>query len=234
MNRVGLNWMLVVGVMTIVCACADSGSEADDLSELGDLSSEVAKADGNTTLVGSVELGFGRRVLYRSTPRYRAVKFSAEAGTMLEVYVRSKHGDPITWLTDGNLQILAMSDDANEETNSNISIESLAATGDYYIVFRDKHHESHYFDVAPVQLNLPANAPAVETIETVYEARVAASTLAAAQVSASALPFLAKGLFDRWAADKASTPGLQVGAYKLAVAGQSVWLVRKYLPTDEG
>ena len=28
----------------------------------------------------------------------------------------------------------------------------------------------------------------------------------------------------------ASTPGLQVGAYRLTVGTQTVWLVRKYLP----
>ena len=71
---------------------------------------------------------------------------------MLEVYVRSTQGDPITWLVGPNLDIVGESDDANEETNSNISIESLAETGDYYILFRDKNYESHYFDVAPVQL----------------------------------------------------------------------------------
>jgi hypothetical protein len=225
-------WLVV---MTLVCGCAAGGDETlgdnEDFSGLDD-SLAADHATGNTQLVGTTQLGFGRTVLYRKTPRYRAVKFSATAGTMLEVYVRSKHGDPMTWLLDANLDIVAYSDDANEETNSNISIESLAESGDYYIVFRDKHLASHYFDVAPVQLNLPANAPTVASIESVYEAHVAASTLASTKIAASTLPFLAKGLHDRWAGEVAGTPGLQVGAYKLTVGNQTVWLVRRYLPGE--
>jgi hypothetical protein len=131
------------------------------------------------------------------------------------------------WFTDANLHVLDFCDDANEETNANISIESLAETGDYYIVFRDKHLESHYFDVAPVQLNLPANAPTVEQIETVYEGLVTSHALASKAVPATNLPYLAKGLYDRWAADAAST-GAQVNVYALDVAGQRVWFVRSY------
>jgi hypothetical protein len=219
----------VSALLTVVGACADAGDEAEDFGDATSLSG-AADGQGNTKLVGTVAVGFSRTVLYKTTPRYRAVKFHGEAGSMLEIFVRSKHGDPMTWLTDANLHTIAYSDDANEETNSNISIESLAATGDYYIVFRDKDLDSHYFDVAPVRLDLPANAPMVEQIETVYEGLVAAHTLGSKQVAASALPYLAQSLHDRWLADAASTPGLQVNAYALDVAGQRVWFVRKYLP----
>ena len=221
--------MLVAGLMTVVSACAQGGDADDDSFDVAELGAK-SDATPNTKLVGTVDVGFSRRVLYKQTPRYRAVKFHAEAGTMLEVFVRSTQGDPVTWLTDENLDVIAFSDDANGETSSNISIESLAATGDYYIVFRDKYLASHYFDVAPVQLNLPANAPAVADIETAYEGLVASSALASAQIAGTALPFLAKGLHDRWNSDKASTPGLQVGAYALDVSGQTVWFIRKYLP----
>src|SRR5688572_30304331 len=137
--------LLLMAAVTLAGACAQRAEEDEAFSAID----ESAKSDGagNTKLVGTNKIGFGRRVLYTSTRRYRALKFHAEAGTMLEVYVRSTQGDPITWLTDANLEVLAVSDDANEETNSNISIENLDATGDYYIVFRDKNLESHYFDV---------------------------------------------------------------------------------------
>ena len=222
-----LNWLLAMGLMTAVGACAEGGD--DDLSDASELSA-TSNAFANTKVVGSVDVGFARTVLYKSTPRYRAVKFHAEAGTQLEIFVRSTHGDPTTWLTDNNFKVLFHNDDANDETNSDISIESLAKTGDYYIVFRDKHWESHYFDVAPVQLNLPANAPTVEDIEAVYEGHVAAHTLGTTQIASSGLPYLAKTLFARWQSEIAGTPGLQVGAYALDVGGQTVWFIRKYLP----
>lgn len=232
MKCAGLNKLMVVaGLLTVVGACAaDVGEPADDLSEVSALDGKSDTPLSTIKFAGEIELGFGRRVLYTKSPKYRAVKFHAEAGTMLEVYVRSTHGDPVTWLVGPKLDIVGESDDANEETNSNISIESLEETGDYYILFRDKRYESHYFDVAAVQLNLPANAPTVQQIEPVYEGLVANNTLASAEVAGKALPFLAKGLYDRWTADKKAVPGLQVNAYALDVAGQTVWLVRKYLP----
>lgn len=225
-----MNRMLVLSVMTVVCSCAaQAGDEDDDFGDVSELSTKADSSTGNTKLVGTVALGFSRNVLYSRTPRYRAVKFHADAGTQLELFVRSKHGDPMMWLTDASLHTIEFSDDANEETNSNISIESLATSGDYYIVFRDKHLDSHYFEVAAVPLNLPANAPTVEQVEPVYETLVSSHALATKQVAASALPYLAKGLYDRWTTEVTSTPGLSVGAYALDVAGQRVWFIRKYL-----
>ncbi|HEX5062417.1 MAG TPA: hypothetical protein VFV99_23760 [Kofleriaceae bacterium] len=219
-----LNWLLAAGLMTLVGACAEGGD--DDLSDASELSLS-ANAFSHTKIVGDVDLGFSRSVLYKSSPRYRAVRFHAEAGTMLEVYVRSTHGDPTTWLTDVNFKVIAHNDDANEETSSNISIESLAKTGDYYVVFRDKHYESHYFDVAPVQLDLPAHHPMVPDVETIYEALVASHTLATKQISGDGLPFLAKGLYARFTSE-AAAEGAQAAAYAIEVDGETVWLVRKY------
>jgi hypothetical protein len=181
--------------------------------------------------MGEVDLSFGRRVLYTKSPKYRAVKFHAEKGTMLEVYVRSTQGDPITWLVGPHLEIVGESDDANEETNSNISIESLAESGDYYIVFRDKHYETHYFDVAPLQLNKPANAPTYAQFKPVYEGLVNAHTLASTEVKAGTeLPYLPKTLLERWKRESKSTPSVQTNAYAFQVAGQTMWFIRRYEP----
>jgi len=159
------------------------------------------------------------------------VKFHAEQGTMLEVYVRSTQGDPITWLVGPNLEIVGQSDDANEETNSDISIENLAQTGDYYILFRDKHYESHYFDVAPVQLNKPADAPTYQQFKPAYEDLVNAHTLASTEVKpGTELPYLAKMLLERWKREAKNTPAVQVNAYAIQVSGQTMWFVRRYEP----
>ena len=234
MNTTGWNKLLLAaGLLTVMGACAaDVDEGTDDLSEVSALDSKSDAPLSTIKYVGEVELSFGRRVLYTKSPKYRAVKFHAEKGTMLEVYVRSTQGDPITWLVGPNLDIVGESDDANEETNSNISIENLAETGDYYVVFRDKHYESHYFDVAPVQLNKPANAPTYDQFKPVYEGLVNAHTLASTEVKpGTEMPYFPKTLFERWKREAASSPSVQVKAYALQVAGQTMWFIRRYEPT---
>ena len=102
--------------------------------------------------------------------------------------------------------------------------------GDYYVVFRDKQRASSTLNVAVAKVNLPTNAPSVEAVGAAYEALLTAGTLAAHQVSPNGLPFLTKGLYNRWNAEKANVPGLQVAIYNLDVGGQPVYFVRKYLP----
>lgn len=235
MNVIGLNKVLLAaGLLTVMGACAaDTGDGTDDLSEVSGLDAKSDAPLSTIKYVGEVELSYARRVLYTKSPKYRAVKFHAEQGTMLEVYVRSTQGDPMTWLVGPNLEVVAENDDANEETNSNISIESLAQTGDYYILFRDKHYESHYFDVAPVQLNKPANAPTYDQFKPVYEGLVNAHTLATTEVPPSTeLPYLAKTLLERWKREAKSTPSVQVKAYAIEVAGQTMWFIRRYEPGE--
>lgn len=219
----------LAGVLTVVSACAIASDDDADFTEVAEISAG-SNPYSNTRVVGTIDLGFARTVLYAHTPRYRALKFHAEAGTQLELFARSTHGDPMLWLADAGFHVLAFNDDANEESNANISIESLAATGDYYLVFRDKHLESHYVEVAALQLNLPPNAPTVAAVETEYEALVTASALPTMEVPGSWLPYLAKGLYERWRTELSAAPGVQVNAYALTVAGQTVWLVRKYQP----
>ncbi len=221
--------LLAAGLLTAVGACAvDAGDETDDLSEISALDGKSDTPLSTIKFVGDVELSYAKRVLYTKTPKYRAVKFHAEKGTMLEVYVRSTQGDPIAWLVGPHLDIVGESDDANEETNSNISIESLAETGDYYVMFRDKHGESHYFDVAPVQLNKPANAPTYEQFKPAYEGLVNAHTLAGAEVKpGTVMPYFPTTLLARW---KSENKGAQVNAYSIQVAGQTMWFIRLYKP----
>jgi hypothetical protein len=221
--------LLAAGLLTVVGACAvDAGDETDDLSEISALDGKSDTPLSTIKFVGDIELSYAKRVLYTKTPKYRAAKFHAEKGTMLEVYVRSTQGDAMAWLVGPHLEIVAESDDANEEKNSDISIESLAETGDYYVLFRDKHYESHYFDVAPVQLNKPANAPTYEQFKPAYETLVNAHTLAGAEVKpGTVMPYFPTMLLDRWKREAKNTTQ-QVNAYALQVAGQTMWFIRKY------
>ena len=230
-KRSGLWTGFYMSAVLAATGCATSG---DPMLDEDDFSNESALAGGadfasTVKVVGTVDVGFARNINYTSTPRFRAVKFHVEAGAQLELFVRSTQGDPIAWFSDKNFKVIDRSDDANEETNSNISVESVATTGDYYLVFRDKFLENHHFTAAVVRLDLPANAPTV-AIEPVYEALVTAGTLNTVKVATTGLPYLAQALADRWATEVPSTPGLQVGAYRLTVGTQTVWLVRKYLP----
>ena len=222
-------WFLAALLTLVSSACAIAGDPDDDFTNLSEIS-VGSNPYSNTRVVGTIDVGFSRRILYAHTPRYRAVKFHAQAGSQLELYVRSTQGDAMAWLTDIYFNVIAFNDDANDETNANISIGSFAKTGDYYLVFRDKNLESHYFDVAVVQLDVPSNAPSVDAVEAAYESLVTSRTLPTMEVPGGMLPFLARSLYDRWHAEVLATPGLQVNAYALDVDRQTVWLVRRYLP----
>src|SRR5690606_3262488 len=103
-------------------------------------------------------------------------------------------------------------------------------TGDYYVVFRDKKLSPSNLKVAVAKVNLPANAPSVEAVGAAYEAALQQGTLASNQIDPTGLPFLPKGLYERWDAERATVTGLEVAVYEFSVAGQTVWFVRKFLP----
>lgn len=225
-------------VMSAVCSfgCAaetDHASDGEDDELLAELEGQDAKSDVVSWLVknaGDVDLGYEVEVPYTKSPRYRSVKFHANAGDELEIFVRGG-GDPTAWLFNSNYLPVGHNDDMHEETkDANVEVASLSKTGDYYVVFRDKKLASSTLKVAVAKINLPANAPTVEAVGAAYEALVTAGTLASHEVPATGLPFLTKGLHDRWYAQRADVPGLQVAVYSLDVAGQTVWFVRKYLP----
>jgi len=140
-------------------------------------------------------------------------------------------GDATAWLFDSNYLPVAHNDDMNEDSkDANVEVASLRKTGDYYVVFRDKKKDSSTLKVAVAKVNLPANAPSTDAVGAAYEALLQAGTLAAHEVVPSGLPFLPQGLYNRWQTDVGQIAGLEVAVYGVDVAGQNIWLVRRYVP----
>jgi hypothetical protein len=224
--------------MSTVCSfgCTtggDQASDSEDDEQLAQLEGTDGKSDAISWLVqsaGDVRLGYEVNVAYNNSPRYRSVKFHAEAGDQLEIFVRGG-GDPTAWLFDSHYLPVTHNDDMYDgTTDANLEVESLKKTGDYYVVFRDKKLSSSTVKVAVAKVNLPANAPTVEAIGAAYEAALQQGNLASHKITPTGLPFLTQGLYDRWYAERNDVPGLQVAVYSFAVGGQNIWIVRKYLP----
>ncbi len=230
--------LVVVAVMSSVCSfgCATEGEQTGDSEDeelLAQLEGSDGKSDAISWLVksaGDVRLGYEVNVAYTSSPRYRSVKFHANAGDELEIFVRGG-GDATAWLFSSNYLPITRNDDMNEYSkDANLEVASLGKTGDYYVVFRDKKLSSSNLEVAVAKVNLPANAPSVEAVGAAYEAALQQGTLASNKIDPAGLPFLPKGLFERWDAERADVPGLQVDVYEFSAGGQTVWFVRKFLP----
>lgn len=230
---------VVVAVMSTVCTfgCAAGDEQTSDESEDEELLAQLEGSDGKSDAIswlvksaGDVRLGYEVNVAYTKSPRYRSVKFHAEKGDELEIFVRGG-GDATAWLFNSNFLPIAHNDDMYEgTTDANLEVAALGKTGDYYVVFRDKKLSSSTLKVAVAKINLPANAPSVEAVGAEYEKALQQGTLASKKISAAGLPFLPKGLYERWDAERADIPGLQVAVFELSVAGQTVWFVRKFLP----
>ena len=234
MTKRGLLFIVVASTLcTAGCTEEPNPTSSEDEELLSELAGQDAKSDAVSWLVksaGVLELGFDTPVAYTNSPRYRSVKFHATKGDQLEIFVQGG-GDATAWLFDSHMLPIAHNDDMYEgTTDANVEVESLLWSGDYYVVFRDKQRASSTLNVAVAKVNLPTNAPSVEAVGAAYEALLTAGTLAAHQVSPNGLPFLTKGLYNRWNAEKANVPGLQVAIYNLDVGGQPVYFVRKYLP----
>jgi hypothetical protein len=229
---------VVVALMSTVCTfgCAtedELASDREDEELLAQLEGSDGKSDAISWLVqsaGDVRLGYEVNVAYTDSPRYRSVKFHANAGDELEIFVRGG-GDATAWLFNSKFLPIGRNDDMNEDMkDANIEVASLGKAGDYYVVFRDKKLDSSTLKVAVAKVNLPANAPSVEAVGAAYEAALQAGTLASKKINPAGLPFLPKGLFERWDRERADLAGLQVGVYEFSVGGQTVWFVRKFLP----
>jgi hypothetical protein len=221
-------------VCTVGCTGTDSTTEPSDEEMLAELEGQDAKSDAVSWIVksaGDLALGYDKPVAYTKNPRYRSVKFTAQKGDQLEIFVQGG-GDATAWLFDSHFLPISHNDDFSEDTtDANVEVGSLLWGGDYYVVFRDKKLASSTLNVAVAKVNLPANAPSTESVVDAYEALLDNGTLNSKRLAnANGLPFLPKGLFNRWDAERAQVQGLEVDVFGFDVGGQTVYVVRKFLP----
>jgi hypothetical protein len=138
----------VVGALALVACAGDPRTEPDDFAELA-----IAGVKGDAfedMIVGSIEYGevLGG-IAYRYPPRYRIVKFAADAGDRIDLRVRSLDGDPMAWILDDDLSLLGYNDDASSSTlNARVRLEIPAhPSRTHYVVVREYHHADATFQI---------------------------------------------------------------------------------------
>lgn len=145
---------LVVGSLVgslVLAACAQGkGPVDDDFSALGqDVKSDAFSS--KMKIVGSLDYGqTSATVRYTKSPKYRAFKFGGNAGDVVDVWVRSTHGDAVAWVLDNDFHVVASNDDADTTTLDAHVHATLPANASitHYVVFRDYGYATHDFTVA--------------------------------------------------------------------------------------
>jgi hypothetical protein len=184
----------------------------------------------NVRIMGSLEYGAQVTSTSRSGRKYRAWELQGTAGDEVDLRVSSRHGDPVAYVCDADLKILARNDDATDEgaafpTDSHVTIK-LPATGPYLIVVKDYHGEVRRFSVDLRAVPASGPDPVWEAAAQAEVTRLASefTPLEAFAVELSAMPPAAQARYD------ASIAVLEVPhTYRLEVEGRPVYLV---LATD--
>ena len=89
----------VSSLVVIAAACAQHKEVATDTT------SEELRALAAAEVLGDIGLGETRGPLtYTSTPTYRALRLTGNAGDGLDVWVRSANGDARVWLLDARFK----------------------------------------------------------------------------------------------------------------------------------
>jgi ethanolamine utilization microcompartment shell protein EutL len=134
-------------------ACAADKAPVEGELEISGLSDSFddSKADSATSVLVTGTFSFGqyRSVAYSAKPKYRALKFTAAAGTHVDIRVGSSTGDAVAWILDSQLKTLAFNDDAHAET-TDARIQFMIPPGKgttFYIAFRDYDMISATFSV---------------------------------------------------------------------------------------
>jgi hypothetical protein len=142
MHTIYRSVLLIAFVLAAGCATKEEPVESFE-SLVG------GKADaGPAWLIGSLTYGSSSGpVLYRPVPRFRGFSFEGTAGDAVVVDVRSRKGDAIAWVLDGEGNVLGSNDDADPRTlDAHVEV-TLAQTGTHYIVFRDYWLQRQTFTV---------------------------------------------------------------------------------------
>ncbi len=129
----------------LVAGCNGKPDVTDQFTDLGDEKSDSFSS--KLKLGGSLRQGESATVRYTKNPIYRGYKFAGQAGDTVDITVTSTAGDPVTWLLSSTYAIVAKNDDADATTTDSHIVETLAQTGNYYVVFRDYDYGTHYFTV---------------------------------------------------------------------------------------
>jgi hypothetical protein len=143
-------WTLpLLGLAVAVCApaCASSAAEKEAVA---DDAQEYSTWSANWRIAGSLAFGESASERHSGSPRYRAFKFAANGGDTVDIWVRSRNGDPVTFLLNDDFKVVAKNDDASpSNTNSHIATRlPQHRSRTHYVVVRDYDYAAFDFTVA--------------------------------------------------------------------------------------
>ncbi len=144
---------LLATTMLLLPACSTSSVDerepvADEKEPVAETSQGISKLQ--LSIAGSLSHGeTSGLTAYDGFPRYTAYELAGNAGDELDVWVRSQNGDPVAFIVDEDLRILAWNDDASRfDTNAHLKLTLPAkASGTHYVVVRDYWFSKMTFEV---------------------------------------------------------------------------------------
>jgi len=231
-----MRMFLVVVSMVVLSGCAAVGkTESDeDFSDLGGLDEKGDAFSYRLKMLGRLGAGESHRTLYSSTPRFRGYDFVGKGGDRVDIWVRSSHGDALSWLLDDKFNVLAKNDDADATTLDSHLEAVLPGAGDalrrFQIVMRDYDLESHYFTTSfAISAPAPGGDWQARAMQTANQMFRAFSSLAPHRIDVAMLPAAGQ------ARVAASAAGWQAPtAYKLVLEGRDFYLVHAMESVQSG
>jgi hypothetical protein len=158
-----MNLKLCLMMSLVAAGCGGKAATDDDFSSLAGLDEKSDSFSKHLKLMGTLDFDKAATVKYSSSPYYRGYQLSGDEGDVVEIWVRSKNGDPVTWLVDGSYRVVAKNDDADANTTDSHITATLHAGIAYKVLFRDYAWESHYFTVS-VARKAPPPPPACQIV----------------------------------------------------------------------
>lgn len=129
-----LSLLAVTTVLLPACSVSSTGEKAP----IEETSQGIVKS--RLAIAGSLAYGQTSSITaYANPPRYTAYAFTGNPGDEVDIWVKSEDGDPIVWLLDGDLRIVAMNDDASRfDTNAHVDVALRTKKSmTHYVVVRD-------------------------------------------------------------------------------------------------
>jgi hypothetical protein len=121
----------------LLAAACGKGDVQEDFSALAGLDEKSDAFSWRMRVMGTLRYGqTSASVRYSNPPRFRAFKFAGRRDDAIKVWVRSRTGDAVTWVTDARFNTIGYNDDAPGTVDSLVQTR-LRSTGDHYIIFRD-------------------------------------------------------------------------------------------------
>lgn len=137
---------LVFGAIAV--ACATGGSDDGEKSASSSAALSDALRITTTQYLGKITNGDTRESRYTAAPSYQSYGFEAKGGDEITAVVSAVDGDAVAWITDDNLHILAMNDDAHQGTldaRVDYRVPNGLASQSYRLVYREYGYKARAF-----------------------------------------------------------------------------------------